>query len=126
MNKLLNFVCSFFLSCIFIQISLQGEEKSDSFIVKIFDGKVNVVTPERINKNVSVIIENKTLTKVLGKVVTEKGILIEYLAINGNEFKSIKLDDFLKDKIFYISISPPFQEIELKSGVKSYEIPPKK
>ena len=99
-------------------------EKSDAFIVKIFDGRVLVLSPVKDDPNLSVIIENKTLVDIRGKIETGRGEILNYVNILARGSQSLKLNRKNKERIFFIPQSPPFQRVELKLGNKPYEIPP--
>lgn len=115
-------VFSFFF--LYSQI-LFSYEKADAFIVKMMDQKVQVLSPTKWKDGVSVIVENKTLTKIVGKVEDERGETLSFLTIKPREFQSVFLGKKNKT-FFFVPLSPPFQKVELSLGQKSYEIPPKK
>lgn len=102
-------------------------ERSRAFHVKVFDKKIKVISPSHNDFNdfedVHLIVENKSLGKLLGKVNTF------YMAIKSNDFQSISLEDLgveRGERFFFVPLSPPFQEVELVLGRRSYEIPPKR
>lgn len=103
-----------------------GYERSYAFIVKMFGEYVKVVSPLKYTDDTSVIIENKTLSKIYGKVVTQTGRLIQYFSVPENKFNTIGLKLRHGEKAFVVPLSPAFQSFELKFGSLSYEIPPKK
>lgn len=103
-----------------------GYERSYAFIVKMFGQYVKVVSPQKYTDETSVIIENKTLSKIYGKVVTQTGRLIKYFSVPENKFNTIALKLSPGEKAFVVPLSPAFQSFELKFGSLSYEIPPKK
>jgi hypothetical protein len=103
-----------------------GYERSDAFIVRIFDEKVRVLSPQKFVPRLNVIVENKTLVKVIGHLSDEKGKVLSYLSISSGGHKSIELKVKKGNKVFFTSLSPPFQKVQLLLGKKAYAIPPEK
>ncbi len=100
-------------------------ESPDAFIVKVFDEKVQVLSPVKFDPDMSVIVENKTLVTIKAKVMTESETNTEYLSILPGKTTSVRLKNLDKEKIFFVPLSPPLQQVELKLGSKPYEIPPR-
>ncbi len=101
-------------------------EKSDAFIVTAFTNKFKVLSPVKKSKKVSVIIENKTLVKLIGEVATDSGSLRKIVTIKPGKYKSIELEFHKNTKYYFIPLSPSFQKVILDFGKKAYEIPSKK
>lgn len=100
---------------------------SYSFIVKIEPSRVRVSSPLEITKDLSVIIENKTLGPIWGEIVDENLEGQKFLGIPSMETRSVLLKNYKKNQIYYfIPKSPPFQKIILKFDKNTYEIPPLK
>lgn len=118
----MNFILAIF--AIFLE-STYANEKSSAFLVTIFDNYVKVVSPDKQLKETSVIIENKTLTKVYGKIEKENSVLF-HLAILPSELKSYPLKDIGSSSVSFVPLAPAFQEVQLMFGKKSYEVPPQK
>lgn len=98
---------------------------SYSFIIKITPHRILVDSPNKVEKNTSVIITNDSLTDLYGKIVDSRGALVEFVAIPKKEFENVTIKGFKKKQSYYfIPLSPPYQELELKVGNDSYEIPP--
>lgn len=105
--------------------SVHSLEKSEAFIVTAFTNKFKVLSPVKKTEKVSVIIENKTLVKLIGEVTTDRGSLRKLVTIKPGKYKSIELE-FQKDtKYYFIPLSPSFQKVILDFGKKAYEIPSK-
>lgn len=102
------------------------KEKSDSFIIKVFHDKVKVVAPEKYEKGQHVIVENKTLVDLWGRVQTVEGKVIGFVSIKPKGFQSVELNVGKKEQIVFIPLAPPFQEIRLIRGKAAYEIPPQR
>ncbi len=106
--------------------SLYGKERADTFVVDIFDKKVKIVAPERNTKEVSVILRNNTLSAIRGKLVTSNRKLIEMVMIKPQKNVSVDINLKKDDHAFFIPLAPASQEVILRWGEKSYEIPPQK
>ncbi|CBW26980.1 hypothetical protein BMS_2174 [Halobacteriovorax marinus SJ] len=100
-------------------------EKSEAFIVTAYTNKFKVLSPVKRTNKVSVIIENKTLVKLIGEVVTDKGVLKEMVTIKPGKYKSVELEFYKNSKYYFIPLSPSFQKVVLDFGRKAYEIPSK-
>lgn len=118
------------LLIIFLSVLVFGKanaiERSDAFIIRVFDKKVKVLSPRVFDPKLNVIIENKTLVKITGKIQNEYNEVYNYISIKSGKFQSIFLNMKKGDKLFFVPLSPPFQKIELILGNKPYEIPPKR
>lgn len=106
---------------------LYAQESSyESFLVKVAEDKVKVITPKTKDKIVTIIIENKTFERIISEVRSDKKVLKRFtLEPEGNRGANFSLTvDFSKvDKLFYVSVSPPFQAVPLELKGKNYEIP---
>ena len=110
----------------FINSELFGLEKSETFVVDYFDNKFKVISPLDISTETTLIINNKGLSRLIGKVQTNEGEVIKFFSINPRDFNAISLRKGFRKRIFLVPLSPAFQTFELVTGQKSYEIPPKK
>lgn len=98
---------------------------SYSFIIKVTPKRIHVSSPNKVKKKVSVIINNESHTNLYGKVVEEGGAFLKYVAIPKKDFETVNISGFKTSKNYYfIPLSPPSQELLLKVGADSYEIPP--
>jgi len=105
--------------------STHSYERADAFIVKVYDDLVRVLSPTKYDPKLAVVIENKTLTKIVGKVETSSGQVLAYVAVEAGKFTSVNVKRLKTDKVYFIPTAPPLQKVELKLGNKPYEIPPK-
>ncbi|MCK5883337.1 MAG: hypothetical protein KAG61_06595 [Bacteriovoracaceae bacterium] len=102
-------------------------ERADSFVVRAYSNHYKVLAPATLSKNLSVIIENKMLANLVGRLETEEGRVLTFVRVDAGKYKSITIKGHKKeDKILFFPLSPAFQKIELKLGVRPYEIPPKR
>ncbi|MFZ4714100.1 MAG: hypothetical protein ACOYL6_10325 [Bacteriovoracaceae bacterium] len=113
-----------FVLLTFTQIAF-CQERSDAFLVKIFDNYVRVISPDKNYTLVSVIVENKTMSKMVGKIMKGK-VDVTFLTIDTDKTKSVQVKYSKDEKLFFVPMAPAGQEIELIVGKKSYEIPPQK
>lgn len=100
-------------------------ESFNGFLVSAYDDRFRVLSPEKFNKKIEVVIENKTLVRLVGKIVINKKQNISYVSIDSQKYKKFIVDLKKGDVLHFIPLSPAFQEIELIVGNKTYEIPPK-
>ncbi len=115
-----------FLFLLFTQVLTYSYERSDAFILEVESDHYKVLSPTNVDKNSAVIIKNKMLTKLRGKLVSQKDGDIKYLSIKPRSTKSFQFPYDKKTKYFFIPLSPPFQAVDLRLGQKSYEIPEKR
>ena len=113
-----------FLLFIFLAKSTQAKVKSDTFKVTVKGKKVQVTSPQKFSKNLSVIVVNESLTKIVFKVIKDTGKSLGYLILEPNSFGSLSLI-FDDDSVEYylIPFSPSAQKIILKIGRETYDIP---
>lgn len=106
-----------------ISNTLWAQQSSESFTVRMFDSYIQVLAPTHIYPEQSVIIENKTMTKVLARLQSPTGANARYLSIGPGQFKSVNIPTKGIERLIFVPLSPAFQEVELKIGMPSYEIP---
>ncbi len=111
-----------------MSLSLIGNETvhSEAFVVRLFNKRIVVISPKKFLPKTHVIIENKTLSKVIGKVGPKIGQNIQYVTIGPQSSESVELKVGKNEKIFFVPLAPAFQEVQLLAGKRRYEIPPKK
>jgi len=122
MKKLISFILfSFFInSPVFGEIS-----EHNGFIVRSLDNRFEVISPNKYQAKMEVVIENKTNMRMLGRIMINRSRNIEYVSIEAGEYKKYVVDLKKNDILHYFPLNPAFQEIELIVGNKFYEIPPK-
>ena len=102
-----------------------AQKNSHAFIVVLDRGKIKVSSPKGYNPFVNIIIENKSMVRVLG-ILKWEGKKHQFVVIRPGKNKSIELSLKKGDKISFTPISPSFQKINLTLGSKYYEIPSKR
>ncbi len=107
--------------------ALQAAERADSYIIRAHSDHYKILAPAKQTKVLSIIIENKMLVNLVGRIETDKGRVITFVRIDAGKDKSISVNNYSSaEKIYFIPLSPAFQKIMLKIGEKTYEIPPKR
>lgn len=101
-------------------------ESLDGFLVSAFDDRFKVVSPEKFKPNMEVIIENKTLVRLIGKLTINKSTNASFIAVDSEKYQKSYVKLKKGDVLHFVPLSPAFQEVELIVGNKNYEIPPKK
>lgn len=119
---LLTIIFSFiYSSCLF------SAQRADSFIISAYSDHYKVLAPTSTAKNISIIIENKMLVNLIGRVESSKGALIENIRVPAGEYRTIDLKTSYANEVYsFIPLSPAFQSVELKIGQEAYEIPAKR
>lgn len=106
-------------------VHAQAAEKSEAFLVTIFDRYVKVISPDRAYSETSIIIENKTLSTIVGKIQRGKTDL-HFLTLEPQHNKSFQVKVVGNEPLLFVPMAPASQEVQLLIGKKSYEIPPQK
>ncbi len=114
-----------FLSFFFVS-SIFASEKGESFIIRSFDDHIQVIAPQKYYPDQTVVIENKTLIRLIGKLQTKDLEQVRHIAIEPGKYQSLKIPNQNKGPLVFIHLSPSFQEVELRIGQEAYEIPPKR
>ena len=101
-------------------------EKSNSFVITLYDHSVKVVSPSKEQKNPGLIVRNKTLGPIRARIERNKSEILGHIVIRSRKDKSIDLEYRSGQDLRFIPLSPPFQDVKLVLGKKAYEIPSKK
>jgi hypothetical protein len=109
-----------------LNFKILAQEKADAFIVRAFESHYKILSPTILKKQNSVLIYNHTLSNIVGKLTNSRNDKIQYVTIAVGKYKSIDIKILKGDEYYFIPVSPPFQKVILKTGVKAYEIPPRK
>ncbi len=113
----------FFLSVLPVANAI---ESLDGFLVSGYDDRFRVISPEKYKTPMEVIIENKTLVRLIGKVLINSKTVAGYVSVEPEKYQKVMVKLKKGDILHFIPLSPSFQEVELIVGNKTYEIPPKK
>ena len=101
-------------------------ETSNGFVVSAYDDRFRVISPEKFRSPMEVIVENKTLVRLIGKVIVNNKTNAGFTSIETDKYQRIMVNLKKGDLLHFVPLSPAFQEVELIVGNKTYEIPPKK
>jgi hypothetical protein len=112
-----------FILFLLLSNTLLAYEQADAFIIQVLDEKVKVVSPKKYNDELTVIIQNKTLVKIIAKLEGKSGTDYSYFSISAGESQSRRLSAFGKEPIFFKPLSPSLQKVSLRLGSLPYEIP---
>lgn len=100
-----------------------GIETLSDFLVTAYDERFKVISPEKFKPNMEIVIENKTLVRLIGKITLNNRTVLEHVSIDSEKYKKINIKLKKGDILNFVPLSPAFQEIELVVGNKTYEIP---
>lgn len=116
------------LFAVFNWICYAGNEikELDGFLVTAYDDKFKIISPEKSKNTMEVTIENKTLVRLIGYLAALEGQSKLNISVPPGKFRKYTVKLKNKEKIIFLPLSPAFQEVELKVGQKTYEIPPQK
>ena len=114
-------------SFLFPPLVTYSKVKSDAFKVDIFDKEIKVISPKSFKKNISVIVTNESLSKIVFKVIRDTGESLGFYTLLPRSFKSIDLNfSNLNDEYFIVPFAPASQKVTLKLGQEAYDIPSKR
>ena len=103
-----------------------GIESLDGFLVSAYDDRFVVISPEKFKPTMEVIIENKTLVRLVGKLTINRSTNASYISVESDKFQKANVKLKKGDLLHFVPLSPAFQEVELIVGNKKYDIPPAK
>lgn len=108
------------LMILFSNFAIAGE----AFKIELYDRKVRVESPQKISGQFAVIVENLSMSDVMGKFHAG-GKDLKFINVKAGTSRSIEFKHQGGDIVRFQPLAPAFQEIELIAGKKNYEIPPK-
>ena len=115
-----------FLMCLLLISGLAiAQSKTETFVVQIHDRSMKVLSPDKHKNIFAVLVENHSLSDQLGKFVVQ-GKLLKYVAVKPGQTEPVEIENKTSANVFFVPVSPAFQEVELLFGKKAYEIPSKK
>ncbi len=103
-----------------------AQESTETFLLKFFNNRVEVISPKKIRNGMGIIIENDTLLDLRGQLVTGERKILNSFNIKPGKFKTIVLSSDFDKRLYVVLQSPPIQEVELIEGKNFYEIPSQK
>ncbi|MBY0517335.1 MAG: hypothetical protein K2P81_10525 [Bacteriovoracaceae bacterium] len=107
----------------FILISLPALAV-DAFKIHMQERNVIVDSPNTVTSQYAVIIDNSSLSNIIGKFYAGNTDL-KFVNVKAGQSKSVEFKNPGKEIVHFRPLAPAFQAIELVAGKKTYEIPPK-
>jgi hypothetical protein len=115
----------FLLCLILMSVQVLAQPKTETFVVQIADRSMTVLSPDKKRDTFSVLIENKSLSDQIGKIIVQ-GKILKFVSIKSGLSEAVEIENKSSANVFFVPVSPAFQEVELIFGKKVYEIPSKK
>jgi hypothetical protein len=115
----------YLLICLFLSSTVSSAEFTDAFVITVHDQKVRVTSPKNKIKLVSILVKNETFQDIRSEISSEKKVLKRF-NLKAQSSRSVQVNIEKVKTLFYVSVAPPFQAVELKFSERPYEIPPKK
>jgi len=116
-----------FLSLVLMFVAALGwaKESSEAFIVQVKDRSIRVTSPKKKSKIVGIIIKNETFDKIISELRSESKVLKRFV-LQPQGSQSLQVETTNLKHLYYVSVAPPFQAVELKFSERAYEIPERK
>jgi hypothetical protein len=115
-----------YLIFLFLPLSAFAVESHDGFLISAYDDRFKVISPEKFKTPMEIIVENKTLVRLVGKITINHQVIVSFSSVDSEKYQRIMVNLKKGDILHFVPLSPAFQEVELVVGNKTYEIPPKK
>jgi hypothetical protein len=111
-------------SLLFLPLLSLAQVKVETFVIQINDRSMSVLCPDKKKDIFSVIVENRSLSDQVGKFTLGKKLL-KYVAVKSGQSETVEIENKTGKALFFVPVSPAFQDVELAFGKKAYEIPSK-
>ncbi len=106
-----------------ILLASHGASADEAFRLELHDRKLVVRSPVKVGPQFSVIVENQSVSAVLGKFSSGEEDL-RFVRVAPASSQTVEFAVKSGAKVFFRPLAPAFQEVELVAGKKTYEIPP--
>ena len=113
------------LLCSIHTLSAFGVEYTGAFNITVEDQKIRVTSPKKKTDMISILVKNNTFEDIRSELASEKGI-IKRFNLKAQATRSVQVNFSKFKTLFFVSVAPPFQSVELKFSKRPYEIPAKK
>lgn len=113
----------FALFMLFPMLAL-AQVKAETFIIEIQDRSMKVSSPEKKKPFLTVLVENRSLSDQVGKFMV-KGKNLKFVSIPSGKSETVEIENKSAGPVYFVPLSPAFQDVELIFGKKAYEIPSK-
>ena len=100
--------------------------RRNAYMIQLYGDKARVSAPHQYHPRAHLLIENRTLASVSGRIENLAGEVKKYISVLPNRIHSLPLIGKKGERLFFVSLSPPLQAFELKIGKPTYEIPPQR
>lgn len=104
--------------------SLWAQQSAKPFVIQVNDRSVQVSSSEVRRHIFSVIVENRSLSDQVAKFVMQ-GQILKYVSVKSGKSETVEIENKSTHPVFFVPVSPAFQEVELIFGKKAYEVPSK-
>ncbi len=101
-------------------------QQADAFILEITDKRTRILSPTQWSISLNLIVKNKTLLKLIGRLENQDQKVLKYFTIDPRKDYSLPLPEPKGNRLFFVSMVPPMQKMELKIGSPPREIPPQR
>lgn len=108
----------------FLPVLALAQVKSDTFVVVVNDRSMSILCPEKKKDVFSVIVENRSLSDQVAKFTVGKKLL-KYVSVKSGKSETVEIENKSTAAVFFVPVSPAFQDAELRFGKKAYEVPSK-
>ena len=110
---------------IFLSFSLSAQNvRREYFNISAHGDYFEVIGPSKFHSQTAIIVNNRSLSPLIGKVQNSKGKTYGFMRIPAKDDRRLDVD--LKNSnsyLVFIPLSPPFQKVILEFGKKNYRIP---
>lgn len=96
----------------------------ETFVIQIDDRSMTVESPLKHKTLFSVIVENRSLSDQVGKFTVD-GKNLKFVTIKSGKSETVEIENKTSSPLFFVPLSPAFQNVELIFGKKKYEVPSK-
>jgi hypothetical protein len=101
-----------------------AQVKPDTFVIQINDRSMKVLCPEKKRDIFSIIVENHSLSDQVAKFTVGKRLL-KFVSVKSGKSETVEIENKTGSALFFVPVSPAFQDVELIFGKKAYEVPSK-
>ena len=95
---------------------------AESFNIEITNTQTKVTSPKVELNPVSITIKNSTDLKIISEIRSKEKVLSRFV-VEGGKSQTIQLKLPESKILYYVSLSPPAQALELKFNQEDYAVP---
>ena len=107
-----------------LPMSVFAQVKTETFVIEIQDRSMKVTSPEKKKPFLTVLVENRSLSDQVAKFMV-KGKNLKFVSIPSGKSQTVEIENKSAGPVYFVPLSPAFQDVELIFGKKAYEIPSK-